>query len=354
MKKYFFGYLFVRIAKLLAITIVVIGIAYAIFRVAQGRVAAESARYQPSTSLSQQLQNLSAKLSDTRGLVEKFTKEKTVPRVNSHPFPGNIESNEHFERLAEALQSMDFDRQGLKHSIVERFEFSVGEIQDRLRAHAASLSPPVTASPTIVASTPQPTLMPQAAPTEYKAENLFSYLSAEDIEMRISKLDTTKQFLKVLETTAENPENRSRLAQCINQLDALRDLLPSKTEVPSEAEATPITQAPVSEQRKILNAEKVADQLQQLRTGVQRAILSSWALDDAFDRASALSVSEQNKCRSATLVVKGIWLSVFGQIATGVVTTGFVAFLILVMADLIQTLLDTATNTRVIAERRSD
>ena len=103
-----------------------------------------------------------------------------------------------------------------------------------------------------------------------------------------------------------------------------------------------------------LNAEKVADQLEQLRSAVRQAVLSSWALDGAFDRVSELSLSEQNKCRSATLTTKGIWLSAFGQIGTGAVATAFVAFLILVMADLTQTLLDTATNTGTMARKGQD
>jgi len=103
-----------------------------------------------------------------------------------------------------------------------------------------------------------------------------------------------------------------------------------------------------------LNAEKVADQLEQLRNSVRQAVLSSWALDGAFDRVSELSLSEQNKCRLATLRTKGIWLNAFGRIAIGAVATAFVAFLILVMADLIQTLLDTATNTGMMAQKGQD
>jgi hypothetical protein len=352
MKKYFFGYLFVRIAKLLALTIVVIGVAYAIFQVAQANVAAESARYQPNTSLRQQLENLTAKLFDARGLVSKFTNEKLKPEVSSHSFPGNIGANEDFVKIAEALQAIDLERQELKHSVVERFEFLIGEIQNKLRAHAASLSPLKAAPPVITARTPQPTSTPQTAPPRYKAETLFSYLSADDIETRVSTLDKKKQFLKALESIAEDSGNRSQLSESINQLDALQTLLPSKIEVPIQLPAwgTQIPQAPVSEQRKVFNAEKVADQLEQVRSLVRQAVLTSWALDDAFDRSSELALSEQNKCRSATLAVKGIWLSTFGLIGTGAVAAAFVAFLILVMADLTQTLLDTATNTGVIAE----
>ncbi|SRR6266496_873989 len=238
MKKYFFGYLFVRIAKLLALTIVAIGIAYAIFKIAQANVAVESAQYQPNPTLLQRIETLKGKLSDARDLVSKFTSnKKPKPQATFRQFPGNIESNSDFGKLAKALQAIDLERQGLKHSIIERFEFLVTEIQTKLRAYAASLSHHATAPPAIAASTPQPTSTPQTPLTHHKADTLFSYLSAEDIETRIATLDNTKQVLKALEAAAESPENRSRLSESINQLGALRGLLPSKIEVPIESQA---------------------------------------------------------------------------------------------------------------------
>jgi hypothetical protein len=82
---------------------------------------------------------------------------------------------------------------------------------------------------------------------------------------------------------------------------------------------------------------------------VRESVLNSWAIDDAFDECSELVGSESNSCQAASLILNGIWLAAFAQMAVCLVASVFLAFLILVMADLTQTLLDTATNTGVMA-----
>jgi len=367
MKKYFFGYLFVRIAKILAIIVVLIGLAYAVFQFGQAEIAAESVRYLPNAALGKQLQELGTKLSEARQLVSDFVGGKQPDsQVNVRDFPTEIDSMGDFEWLAQQLERIDGDRQMLKRSVVERFEVLVDEIEKKLRAYAASVSPPEpSATPAGVSATPIVKATPVPKPTPTERKTLFSdRLSEDDVKERISQLDANAQFLKSLETTAENPENRSKLSESINQLDKLKTLLPSSFATASFAAIAPSTAPPnlfpstapasVPEPRKLLNAEKVADQVGQLRSSVRQVILSSWALDDAFDTTQGLVASERDKCRSATLAVERIWFSAVGMMAAGVIAMAFVAFLILVMADLTQTLLDTATNTGVMVGRSSD
>jgi hypothetical protein len=363
MKKYFFGYLFVRIAKFLAVIIVLIGLAYAIFQFAQASMAAESVQYLPNPTVRQHLDKLLARSFEAQRLVSDFRGEtKLKSNVSVGGLLGEITSMGDFDRLGEVLETVDRERQILKQAVVERFEQLIDEIQKKLRAYAASLSPAeASPAPKVLSPTPMATATPVPKPTPNERKTLFSeQLSQADIETRLSDLNANVQFLKVVATAAENPENRTKLTESIKRLDELKALLPLRpaapTEVPQEEEPQQYSpqnrQVPLPEPRKVLNAEKVAEQLGQLRSSVRQAILSSWALDDAFDEIRDLSASERNKCRSATLAVTRIWLTAFGMMAAGVIAMAFVAFLILVMADLTQTLLDTATNTGVIAEGR--
>lgn len=203
---------------------------------------------------------------------------------------------------------------------------------------------------------------PAPAPTPNEPKTLFSKeLSQSDIETRLSALNASAQFLKTLATTAENPDNRAKLSESVTRLDELKSLLPSRAmasaEMPQQEESQqyspPNPQVPLSEPRKVLNAEKVAKQLAQLRNSVREAVLSSWALDNAFVQTQSLLRPGQDKCRSATLAVRRVWLNGFSLIAAGAIASVFIAFLILVMADLTQTLLDTATNTGLIAKSSS-
>ena len=86
------------------------------------------------------------------------------------------------------------------------------------------------------------------------------------------------------------------------------------------------------------------------RFQVRTAIASSWEFDEAFAQASGTAYHEGGKCRISSLAVKGVWLSFFGQVGLAILATVLVAFLILVFADLTQTLLDTATNTGITAD----
>jgi flagellar motility protein MotE (MotC chaperone) len=362
MKKYFFGYLFVRIAKFLAVIIVLIGLAYAIFQFVQASVAAESVQYLPNPTVRQHLDKLLARSFEAQRLVSDFTGETKKSDASVGGLAGEITSMRDFDRLGEVLETVDREREILKQAIVKRFEQLIDEVQKKLRAYAASLSPAeASPPPKVLSPTPMATATPPPKPTPNERKTLFSeQLSQADIETRLSDLNANVQFLKVLETTAENPENRTKLTESIKRLDELKALLPSRpvalTEVPQQEKPQQYSpqnpQLPFAEPRKVLNAEKVADQLGQLRSSVRQAILSSWALDEALDEIRDLSASERNKCRSATLAVTRIWLTAFGMIAGGAVLMAFVAFLILVTADLTQTLLDTATNTGVIAEGR--
>jgi len=356
MKKYFFGYLFVRVAKLLAVIIVVIGFAYGIFQFAQGAMAAEPVRYKPDPILRQQLEKLLARSSEAQQLVSEFTGAKS--QLNVGHLPSEITSMSDFERVGELLKTVDRERQVIKQSVVERFERLVDELQKKLLSPAQASPPQLAPTPTAIVKA-----TPVTEPTTNELKTLFSeQLSQANIETRLSDLEARAQFLKTLATTVEYPENRTKLLEAVKRLDELKSLLHLRAAAPAEApqqqeEAQQYSpqspQATDPEPRKVFNAEKVAEQLGHLRNSVRQAVLSSWALDDAFDQTRPLLTSERDKCRSATLAVTRIWLGTFGLIASGVIASLFIAFLILVMADLTQTLLDTATNTGLIAKGSS-
>jgi hypothetical protein len=354
-KKYFFGYLFVRIAKLLAILIVMAGLGFALLKYSQASVASASRAYQASDSLRRAVENLENVFSRTQQLVSSFNElnKSSTPRVNRPRFPAVLNSNSDFDRLDRALSSVDQERQHLKQSIVNRFETLTNDIEEKLRRHAAALQP--TPSPARVISPPQsPTPPPAPAAVPDQISLFSSNITSEELAARNSQLTNGREFLKILETRAENTENKSRLAESAAQLDTLSKLLllPQKEE-PKWVPAAPLVpsepEPQVGQVHQAVSAEKVAEQVQQLRESVKGAVTTSWALDDAFEEVFSLAKTEKQRCRAASLEQEGIWLTATGQIFTDVVAAVLVSFLILVFADLTQTLLDTATNTGVIA-----
>lgn len=359
-RKYFFGYLFVRLAKAIAVAIVLIGAGFILFKYAQAANAADAVAYRASVALDQRLDRLSASFNRTARLVMAFNSGAEAAKFTNPRFPRLARSDGDFENLRMQLAKIDQNRERMKQLVIDRFESAAGNIEKRLRDHAASLRAGARPSPTVVPATiPSASpIAPAAALPKEEQETLFSRgVSKHEIDDRFSKLEAAKTFLAALEARAENLESRKSLFDSITEIEALKKLLPVRIDSTIEANPspTPVAQSPadaasVTEARTLARAEQVANQLAAYRGSVRDSMLSAWAVDDAYDEASEFAGAESNKCRSASLLVSGIWLSAFGQMAIFLIASLFLAFIILVMADLTQTLLDTATNTGVTAD----
>jgi hypothetical protein len=141
-----------------------------------------------------------------------------------------------------------------------------------------------------------PNLSPQVSPKP--DSGLYAHVDRAEVEYRQSTLNDARQFLGDLSTSAENPENKKTLDDSITEVDAFAKLLPSRYEDTSQP--TPPTAAP----REPLNAENVAARIAEIRKGVCQAVLSSWALDEADDKATQAAGEEQGKFLASESQVK--------------------------------------------------
>ena len=352
-KRYQFGYLFVKVAKGLALLLIFTGVGFCVVQYTQADAEASAAAYQPSAPLQRALEKVKEAVSATARIVSSFNADNQVtvgmPKIETPRFPALINSNPDFAVVSNVLTRVDQERQQLKQSLIVRFESSVRTIQEKLRAYTEHLESLPRPSPAAAKPTPVPTARPSRAPTQDQ-ESLFSpSLSADEINKRSASLARVKDFLKVLETKAENPENQARLSEAANQLELLDKLLPAKLGAQSNPNST-ADQGPVSEERRVFLAERVEGELEQLRDDVRQVMLTAWTLDDALEQATDLNSAEREKCRVSTLAQKGIWLSGVSKVLTALLATIVGSFLILVCADLIATFLDTAEHTGVVSE----
>ncbi len=357
MRKYFFGYLFVKIAKVLAAFALLVGVGYCCWKFGQAHLAADAVDYRPSDFLQNRLGRLSAVAQNTRKIVEAFAGQTVLGEMKEPTFTRYASSNSDFNSLNAELTKLDQDRQRMKQGVTSRFNARISSIEEKLRQRAATLAKADSTS-AAPSSAPTPTSEPSATPVPLANEQETLYvgsLAGPEIERRRASLENTRQLLILLETGAENPQNRRTLTDAEAQLDQLAGLLPQVPEPiapdsPSAPESAAVNVPEHTPVPKTFNAEKVANELRANRFQVGAAILSSWELDEAFTQASELVSVESGKCRIASFAVKGIWLSFFGQVGLAILATALFAFLILVFADLTQTLLDTATNTGITAE----
>jgi hypothetical protein len=351
-RNYFFASLFVRTAKSLAVLVALIGIGFCVLRYYQATLAISAAAYRPSHHLEQTLDKLKDSLLSTQQIVDSFNEgnQSTTPVIEPLHFPLVIESNDDLTQIGNELARLDQVRGKLKQSIVNRFEDRVKSIEEKLHVYAAALqSAPSTTTGSIQSPTSDPAPSPAPAARE---ESLFSpQLGGGEASDRRANLNERKEFLKALAGKAENADNRVTLGEAADQLDRLAKLLPEKFDAASAAEPDSPAQGPGPEQvGNTLLSERVANQLEQIRNSVRQTLLTSWTLDDVFEEAANLSLAEREKYRAALLAEQGIWLSATSRIAIALLATGLVSLLIAVFGDLVQTQLDTATNSSTVAD----
>jgi hypothetical protein len=344
MNRYFFGYLFVRLAKILAVIAMIGGLSGAVLRYFQGTLESASIRYKPSAILGSELFALGKDWDQMRDVITHFMGQSAPPMTAAH-FSGAPTSASEFNQLMAQLTKLQGERDLVKSTVVKQFEASLTEIERKLRAHAASLadapSPPKAAAPKAESDDTGIT----GAPVQ---KTLFDSLGRAEIAERRDLLKVSNEFISLLKAASENPQNAATLGRALDELANLEKLLPTNLETVSRKPPKSDPDIPVPLIPKV-NAAKVADQLEQVRRSVRVAMLRDWSVDHALAQTITAVESENTRCIEASRSLQRLWLTVFTNIAIIIVCTAVTSFLILVLADLTQAFLDTASNTAVVA-----
>ena len=353
-RHYLFGYLFVRLAKPLALLVSLIGIGFCVLEYWQANASASASAYQPSASLHRALTNLTDSFSATEDIVRGFNSDHqlTIPDLQRPRFPAMVESNADFATVDQTLTKVDRERQLMKQSVVSRFETLVRDIEGKLRAYASVVKAASPSPAPVGSASGSASAAPSATQSRPEGSLFSSRIGGSEVSRRTLDLNSQKDFLNVLKSKAQNPENRAHLGEAVTQLEALSKLLPEQTQTATQADPNP---RPVADEHpdqnpNMLPSERVAAQLEQLRGAVDQIFLTSWTLDEAFEQAADLNAVEREKCRVATLAHKGIWLSAISRILVALLVAVLGSSVILVSADLVKTFLDTASHTGVVAD----
>lgn len=287
-----------RFAKTLGLLCLIAGFGVAGYLYQQQAPLVEAVRYRPSTLLTERLDKLAELFSRSHRLVTDFKGTET-PGLSFEPkFLATYTKSEDFPALRQQLNQIGTSKEAMKSFVVNRLEAILTDIQRQLLAHAAQLTPPPSAS------NPQPQPTPPPEPFVEQIEGLYAKeLSNSELDSRRSSLENARQYLAVLESSAENPENKKKLEDSMAEIERLGKLLPESAPPPPSSPTTPTVPFKF-EPKEPLNAEKVASRIAQIRNSVRQAVLSSWALDEAYDRALETAEREQSACLSADRQVK--------------------------------------------------
>ena len=295
----FIRHVLTRFAKTFGCFFLIAGLGVAGWFYQQKTPMIDSVRYRQSNLLAERLGNLESIYGDSQRMVIKFKGATDFPSEYAAAafkpqFPQRYSSVKNFQDLQAQLSQVSGGKDAMKRFVTDHFETLLQEIQQKLIAHAASLAPPPTPGS-------QPT--PAAKLTFTTDYGLYdSRINTSEVDTRKSSLDDAKQFLGVLQNSAESDENKKRLGDSIAEIDALVKLLPTNIEPVTVVQPVPYNPAP----REPLNAEKVATRIAEIRKSVRQAIVSSWALDEADDRALKTAEEEQSKFLASEYRVRAL------------------------------------------------
>lgn len=286
-----------RFAKTVGCLCFVAGIIVAASRYRDSLTAREALRYRESSLLSERLRRVDELYGKTQRTIMEFKGAAEFPAQYAAAsftpkFPTRIDSVEAFQKARTQLSQVSAAKEALKAFTFERFNSSTEEIRRKLLDYSSSISP----SP----PHPEPPAPPDLAPPASSNTGIFEEeMRSSSIKERQGALQKAREFLETLRASAENPENQQKLEGAIAELSVLSKLLPeeaARAEPRSSAPAPPSPTEPT-------NAQKVAERLTQVQASVRAAVLSSWALDEAFDRALQTLDNEQQAFSRAGMLV---------------------------------------------------
>jgi hypothetical protein len=339
MNDYRFAQLFVKISRILGVVVLVCGIGLTGLSFLAIQSEYDAAEYKPDESLSRLLKDLSHTKNRTlRILREKRLIGSRVYFSNSIPFEAPSNLNE-VESLEISLSAWRSDTDKLKTSLLEEFEESVETIREKLLKFVDSLEDEPSGSE-------REKQRVKPAPKESLIRHIFDEESRATFPERISSMEKVKGFLQRLHEESNQEESKETLARAIIEIEALIKLVP--TEINSSVSISP----EVTREKETLRAELVAEALEEAIATMRIVVYERWAIQTSLSQTSERANLEKRKMENAKKLRREILLHGVGRLLGLILASLLASFLILVISDFLQTQLDIAGNSSILAGNR--
>ena len=363
LRRYFFGYLFVRLAKLLACLALLAMIGMLVRTVISYGIERSRVAYERNGDLDRQLHRLEEELDFTTRELGHITDTTKLPAVKigrAGDSMRELEAND--AQLAQGAARRD----RLKEMLTESFEAKAGQLRDRItsvireieRLRAETAPKPSTDSQPAPRPAPVRAFTP-ASSNSAIPRTVYGDLSSQELGGMLDSIRDTASFFRALSQKAEKEESRALIDNVIKDLDVLIGWLPAMPKSASPADrpvpdsepprVSPAPQAPQEPPPDpLVTAQQNLTAISQAVESIKRRLLRGWTLDAILDQTQSQLERERTHCRLADLALRRIWLDHAVQFGIYLSIGVAIAFLILVFADFIQSFFDTATNTRTI------
>jgi hypothetical protein len=357
--KYTFGYLFVKIAKLLSLLTVVVT-AWLVGVKTTGMISAIGGiRYQEDTSLGISISRLIEEVHFTTGEVGRIAQVGDLPGISSVRTPSKLSD---FGPVDDMVRNSEARRVELKRRAIMSFEKGVVALQNKIevtvreieRVRQSMESAPVKPAGDETGPS-SPSAKPQSA-LDASARSIFGQGNPGELINAREALNRAAKFFEELLTKAEKDENKRLIKGVQEEVAKLQNWLPPESEAPnieefnqpSKNSQADQTQSPIDP---LENAIRTHRALSDALAIIRNSVTGKWTLDEAILETANRMEAERDQCGAAesriqalrsAWMIDAIMMTIAGLAA---------AFVILVLADFIQSFFDTATNAGLILDR---
>ena len=337
MKNYRFAQLFVKISRIIGIVVLISGIGFTVLNFFSISAEYTSAKYERDDELTRLLVELEDNKQQTLTILRN---KRLIGSRNFYlseaPEVAPLTSDQ-FEDLAVSLSAYRSETLELKQSLLESFEDSVGVIRDKLLKFAESLEEEAPRKNV-------PARRESSISRHTMESHIFDENSRTTFSEKIYSIQEVADFLARLRDESSQEESKRTLTQAKDEVEQLLSLFPNVS-----VSQTQVSEEP--EEKETLRAEMVAYALEEAIITVRNSVTDRWAVETALAEASQKSIEEKQEMEESVELRRGILLLGVGKIFSQFLGTVLASFLILVISDFLQTQLDIAANSFVLASK---
>jgi hypothetical protein len=346
--RYAWGRLFVRFATIGGMVVTTLGVVIALFQVAVLRRGLESAGRRSSVEFTDDIATLEAGCRQAAEIVGAGFGPAAVPPAPAVTFPDAIRSERDLAAAKLALAAYDHYVAGLKAGLCTGFNDAVDWLVGSLTRKAEKIREQIQREHSSEAATLQARIETLRRQLDGAGDGLYRGIDQAEFQRRIDVLDQAVSFMQTLASMGGGDAVQERIATSLRALERMRAGLP---EVGPEGRRLRLVQQVADLRRTLsdlvkdghkLQGEELAERLCVLRAEVAATVQSSWTVEEDLARlrsrlsaeAASLAAADQERAR---LLRWGLL-----KTAATVVSALALAFLLLVVADVLKALFDAA------------
>jgi hypothetical protein len=345
--QYLFGYLFVRFSRLVAAATILVTFGSIFYLWQSYSLKVESLKYHPSSVIDLQCSLLADEFEFAKLEVSRIGSVGDLPKIT---FSRALDDSAKLEGLLNELDEANQRKAVLKARVTTVFTDRIELLRKRIKNTIDSIEASrAAAAPNAYLEAQGVQILERRSTVEPLADQhrtVYGELSPNQTQSMRGSMEGISKGLTSLAASAEKEESKKLIQEAKAALNDLLAWLPSMhlEKMPSlpPEEGAVETAAPADP---LIKAQENYDMLAGMKDVVRSTVEADWQLDGMLLETTRLVENEARTCRASEGALKELRLSSLGYSTAYLFFGVALAFLILVFADFLRSLFDTASNS---------